>query len=52
MLAENALEGETIPFRRDLGGFVVVMAFPLVATVTQILENMFRHQVMGLGGKR
>ncbi len=52
MLTEHLFEAEAIPHRRRLARLVVIVAFPFVAAVAEIFEDMFGHQVVRLGGQR
>src|SRR5690606_41823142 len=52
MLAENALEGEAETQRGTLRGFVVVVAFPFIATVAQVIEDMTHEKELRLRRRR
>ena len=43
---------KTKPLRRGLARRVFVMAFPLVAAVAEIVENVLRHEIVDFGGER
>ena len=49
VLAENAFELKAEPRRRALGRFVAVVAFPFIAAIAQIVEDMAREQKLRLG---
>src|SRR5260221_6046568 len=48
-LAEDALEAEAEPRRRGARGRVERVAFPLVAAISQLVEDAAHHQIHRLG---
>src|SRR5438552_11285361 len=52
VLPENPLEGKAETQRRPSGRSIESVALPLIAAISEILKNVPRHQIHGLGRQR